>query len=207
MKKTLLMLAATILICNCTFAAPCDITKPYKDKPDCQNNCKQYNVPKGCEDDKCETPCDKSSCNDAKNDNECFFDNQFAQMKKILCLSPQQNSAVDCIYDKYKNQMQILHDQAQCRQEKLCQMINDCASKSDIRAQKDELKDIRSEAKDQYKCFSKEIKAQLCKDQIKCFNKFHRAEKRKMKQLIKYCMQPHFPCDCGCKMYSACGCN
>lgn len=205
MKKTLLMLAATIFICNCTLAAPCDITKPYKNKPDCPNNCKQYSAPTGCEDDMYEARSDKTSYNRAKSNTECFFDNQFAQMKKLLCLSQQQNTAIDCIYDKYKNQMQILHDQAQCRQEKLCHMINNCASNSEIRAQKNELNDIKDEAKEQYKCFSKEIKAQLCRDQIKCFNKFNRMEKKKMKKLAKYCMQPHFPCDCGCKMYSACG--
>lgn len=208
MKKTLLALAATVLICNCTLAAPCSINVPCETKNSCKQDCKQYHVPKGCSEEKCEAPCKQSmSENTAKSDNECFFDNQFAQMKKSLCLSPQQESAVDCIYDKYKNQMQILHDQAKCRQEKLCQMINDCASNSEIREQKDELKDIREEAKDQYKCFSKEIKAQLCKDQIRCFNKFNRMEKKKMKQLVKYCMQPHFPCDCECKMYSACGNN
>ena len=202
MKKTLLMLAITVFFANCTFAAPCDITKPYNTKQDCQN-CKQYNTPDGCEKKDCNS-CKKTT-NTVAQDNECFFDNQFSQMKKILCLSPQQESAINCIYDKYKNQMQILHDQAQCRQEKLCKMINDCASNSDIRAQRDELKEIRDEAKEQYKCFSKEIKAQLCSDQVKCFKKFNRMEKKKMKKLIKYCMQPHFPCDCGCKMYSACG--
>ena len=208
MKKTLLALALTVFISNCAFSAPCSINVPCDTKSSCKQECKQYHVPKGCDNENCDTTSKKSMTeNTAKSNNECFFDNQFAQMKKVLCLSPQQDSAIDCIYDKYKNQMQILHDQAQCRQEKLCQLINNCASKSEINAQKDELKDIRDEAKAQYKCFSKEIKAQLCKDQIKCFNKYNRMEKKKMKQLVRYCMQPHFPCDCGCKMYSACGNN
>ena len=208
MKKTLLMLAATVFLCHSAIATPCNVPCDTNKVTPCEKGCKQYNVPKGCEENKCETPCEKKTCkNTIEEDNKCFFDNQFKQMKKVLCLSPQQESAVDCIYDKYKNQMQILHNQAECRQEKLCKMINDCASNSEIREQKNELKEIRNDAKEQYRCFSKEIKAQLCKDQIRCFNRFNRAEKRKMKKLAKYCLVPHFPCDCGCKIQKACGCN
>ncbi len=209
MKKTLLLLAATVFVCHSALAAPCSVPcNTNKVKAPCEKGCKQYNPPKGCDEKKCEKPCEKKACEDSiKEDNKCFFDNEFAKMKKVLCLSPQQDSAVDCIYDKYKNQMQILHDQAKTRQDKLCQMINQCASNSEIREQKEELQEIRKDAKEQYKCFSKEIKAQLCKDQIKCFNRFNRAEKRKMKKLVKYCMVPHFPCDCECAVQKACGCN
>lgn len=209
MKKTLLLLAATVFVCHSALAAPCSVPcDTNKVKAPCEKGCKQYNPPKGCEEKKCEKPCKEKACEDSiKEDNKCFFDNEFAKMKKVLCLSPQQDSAVDCIYDKYKNQMQILHDQAKTRQDKLCQMINQCASNSEIREQKEELQEIRKDAKEQYKCFSKEIKAQLCKDQIKCFNRFNRAEKRKMKKLAKYCMVPHFPCDCECTIQKACGCN
>lgn len=209
MKKTLLLLAVTVFVCHSALAAPCSVPcDTNMAKAPCEKGCKQYNPPKGCEEKKCEKPCEEKACEDSiKEDNKCFFDNEFAKMKKVLCLSPQQDSAIDCIYDKYKNQMQILHDQAKCRQDKLCQMINQCVSNSEIREQKEELKEIRKDAKEQYKCFSKEIKAQLCKDQIKCFNRFNRAEKRKMKKLAKYCMVPHFPCDCECAVQKACGCN
>lgn len=205
MKKTLLLLTATVFLCHSALAAPCSVPcDTNMAKAPCEKGCKQYNPPKGCDEKPCE---EKMSENTVQEDNRCFFDNEFKKMKKVLCLSPQQDSAIDCIYDKYKNQMQILHDQAKCRQDKLCQMINQCASNSEIREQRDELKEIRKDAKEQYKCFSKEIKAQLCKDQIKCFNRFNRVEKKKMKKLAKYCMVPHFPCDCECTIQKACGCN
>ncbi len=207
MKKTLLMLAATVFICNCTFAAPCSVNVSCQTKSSCKQECKQYQVPKGCDKEKCENQTEKAAqTNSIQEDNKCFFDNEYKEMKKVLCLSPQQESAVECIYDKFKDQMQTLHMQASEKQKCLCSAINN-GDKCEMKTYKKELKEIRKEAKEQYKCFTDEVKAQLCKDQVKCLNRFNRAEKRKMKQLAKYCMTPHFPCDCGCKVYSACGCN
>lgn len=208
MKKSLMLIAAVLMLSQASFAAcgPCNVNPAGQP---CQK-CKQHDITKcECEKPKCETPCEKKAYEDSiKKDNKCFFDNQFNEMKKVLCLSPQQESAIDCIYDKYKNQMQIFHDQAECRARKLCQMLNeDCIDNDAVKEQKDELKEIRDEAKEQYKCFEKEIKAELCKDQVKCLNKYNKAEKKKMKKFAKYCLVPHFPCDCGCKMHRACGCD
>lgn len=201
-------MAAIAMLAQTSIAAPCDVNKVNNCNTPCQK-CKQHDVPKcECDKPKCETPCEKKACEDQiEKDNKCFFDNQFAQMKKVLCLSPQQDQAVNCIYDRYKNQMQILHDQAAARQAKLCKLINECADDSCIKEQKEELKEIRNEAKEQYKCFVNEVKEQLCKDQEKCFNKFNRQEKKKMKKLAKYCMTPKFPCNCGCNTGCGCGCN
>lgn len=211
MKKTLTILAVAIFLCHGAIAAPCSIecTAP------CDKNCKQYNPPK-CEESKpytkpCNKPCEKSiGKNTICEDNKCFFDNQFKKMKKMLCLTPQQESAIDCIYDKYKNQMQIFHDQAQSRANKLCHMLNEeCLDNQAIKMHKNELKEIRKDAKEQYKCFAKEIKTQLCKDQKRTLNKYYKTEKKKMKKLAKYCFTPHFPCDCGCEIKRPCnrGCK
>lgn len=204
-------MAAVTMLAQTSFAAtcgPCSVDKVKTPVP-CEQKCKKHEVPncQQCAAPKCETPCETKAETQAEKDNKCFFDNQFKDMKKALCLSPQQEDSINGIYDRYKNQMQILHDQAKCRQEKLCKMINECADNASIKAQKEELKDIRDEAREQYKCFIKEVKEQLCKDQIKSFNKFNRQERSKMRKLAKYCMSPKFPCDCGCKVQSPCGCN
>ena len=205
MKKTLALLAVAIFISQSAFAA-CPVNSPCETKKPCQEKCTQHNVAKGCENPKMEKTCKTPEKNTMYEDNKCFFDNEYKAMKKVLCLSPQQESAIDCIYDKFKNQMQIIHMQANEKQNYLCKAINN-GDKCNMKTYKKELKQIRKEAIEQYKCFTQEVKAQLCKDQIKCLNRFNRAEKRKMKQLAKYCTKPHFPCDCGSKMHSACGCN
>lgn len=207
MKKTLLALSATLIFCQIAQAAPCSINIPQDDLAQACKQTKQYHIQNGCEE---KTTChDKNELKSKKHysQNECFFDNQFLEMKKVLCLNPQQEACIDNIYARYKNQMQIFYNQARSKQKCLCEAINNCADKSVIRQYKRDLKDLRKETKEQYKCFTKEIKQQLCKDQVKSLNKFNRQEKSKMKKLGKYCIKPVFPCSAPCEVKKSCGCD
>lgn len=199
MKKTLFLALSATIICNCAYSAPCSINVPINK---CDNGCKQYNIEQQCKKDVVE-PCKER---EFKDQNKCFFDKKFKEMKKILCLNPQQETNIDCIYDRYKNQMEILHNKMKHERECLCKMINTCADNATIRAHKRELKDIERDVKAQYKSFCKEIKEQLCKDQVKTLNRYHRQEKSKMRKLGKYCLVPKFPCDCGCNI-PKCNCR
>ncbi len=142
-----------------------------------------------------------------KKDNECYFDNLFKDMKEAMCLTSQQESSIDSIYDNYKPEMQDVHEKIRDKRSELCTMISSNPENCIIDKQKDELKELKREAKDQYRALCDDIEEQLCKDQIKKLHKFNSKEFSKMRKLAKYCMVPHFPCDTGCKMQSSCACK
>ena len=200
MKKILLSFLAALLLTSVSFA-------------NCSQNCEKTIKTPGCG---CESTCDEAqktnSCENPLNKkktcekctieddeycvyNQCFFDKQFRKMKKALCLTAQQESCIDNIYRNFKADMENTHFKYRTQKNKLLDMI-EC----DRECQKEQislLKEMRKDAKEKCKEFRSDIKEQLCKNQYSDFRKFQRAEKKKMKKLVKYGAIYKFPCvDC-----------
>jgi len=138
------------------------------------------------------------SCEDELEDdeyctyNQCFFDKQYRNMKRILCLTRRQENCIDNYYRNFKSDMEKLCDDYKNEKNKLLKIIE--CNEGCYKEQKRNLKEIKSEAKEKIKDFREDIKDQLCKSQRNDFRKFQREEKRKVKKLMKYCKVYKFPC-------------
>lgn len=177
-------------------------------KPKClpQNSC----VKTDCAKPKCETkaPCDmpKADCNPCKNqddgkickeldkENICYFDNQYARLKKSLCLDSSQVRRIDCYYGDFKDKMLDLKYEMNIEQKQLCAMIEKCASNDAIKDKKRAIKEIKKCMKEEYKAFKDNVNSELTTEQKREFRKFNRAEGRKMRKLAKNCSVFRFPC-------------
>lgn len=150
-------------------------------------------------------PCDKETvCKEIVKDNKCFFDKEYKKMKGQLGLDCAQETKIDCYYKDFKNKMNALSRQYHHEQKSLCKMISNDGCKSEIKAKKKELKEIKKYMKNECKSFQESVKCELCKNQKKEFRKFIRAEKRKMKQLGKNCNVLRLPCLDNCHKKPAC---
>jgi len=116
---------------------------------------------------------------------ECFFDSKFTELKQLLCLSAEQEYTLNCIYDRYKKQMQIFHIQAKKERLAICKEINNCGNKKVIKKHKKRLKDIEKDSKEQFKCMYKEFSKQLCKYQKKILKRFYKREKQRLKSTFE----------------------
>lgn len=129
--------------------------------------------------------------------NQCFFDKQYRQMKRFLCLTKRQENCIDNIYRNFKIDMEGMCEKYKCEKNKLLEIIE--CDKSCFRKQKNILKEIKYETKEKIKDYRNDIYDQLCKNQRKDFKKFQRYEMRKIKKLAKYCKVYKFPCVNCCK--------
>lgn len=151
------------------------------------------NVPKtGC--NPCENPDDGKICKELDKENICFFDNQYAKLKKQLCLDSSQIRRIDCYYGDFKDKMLDLKYEKNIEQKQLCAMIEKCASNDAIRDKKRAIKEIKKCMKAEYKAFKDNVNSELTTEQKREFRKFNRQECRKMRKLAKNCSVFRFPC-------------
>ena len=144
----------------------------------------------------------KNSCNSLEIDddeyfvyNQCFFDKQYRNLKRTLCLTKRQEECIDSLYKNFKADMDNIHSRYRSsREDLLIAMDSNCSS---LKEKKHRLREIKREAKEKTKDFKEEIKEYLCKKQISEFKHFQKIEKRKIKKLAKYCTVYKFPCS-GC---------
>lgn len=186
MKKLLISALACFLLSSISFA-DCSC----KNKPDC-----------GCSKPSCErkTDCVKeNTCSKCSLDddeyciyNQCYLDKHYTKMKKALCLTRQQEACIDVLYKNFKADLENQHAKYRTEKNKLLEMIecdNDC-----YKEQVKTVKAIGKETKEKAKQFRSDVKEQLCKNQYSDFRKFQRAEKRKMKKIVKYGKIIKLPC-------------
>lgn len=209
MKKILFSIMALALLCSVSYANCSENCEKVYPKYDCrqQSPCAVEQKKSTCDDKNyekkdCKETDHTSKCNKCLVDddeycvyNECFFDKHYRKMKKALCLSQSQETAIDNIYRNFKADMELQHTRYRNEKNKLLEMIecqNDC-----WKEQRNKVKEICKETKEKCKEFNEDIKEQLCKDQYGDFRRFKRQEKRKMKKIIKYGAIYKLPCkDC-----------
>ncbi len=190
---------------KCAPQNPCEAKTPCAKNP-CETKT-PCNMPKSdC--NPCHNPNDGKICKELDKANECFFDNQYAKLKKSLCLDASQARRIDCYYGDFKDKMMDLKYELNLEQKQLCAMIERCASNDAIKDKKRAIKEIKKCMKEEYKAFKDNVNSELTSEQKREFRKFNRAEKRKMKKLAKNCSTFRFPCvgeDC---FWAPCGkCN
>jgi len=205
MKKRLFLIAFLALICSVSSANNFKNNQEMSNTCSCkcQNNCKNEN-PKNNEKNSLnkqnackenQTTCSKCEIEDDDEYftyNLCYFDKQFRNMKRELCLTRRQEKYIDNIYKNFKYDMENLFFKYQNERNKLLANFEcNCINKKE---NKRKLKEYKKEAKEKYKDFKEEIKEQLCKKQLSQFRKFQREEKRKISKIKKYCIVYKFPC-------------
>lgn len=147
--------------------------------------------------------------------NTCYFDSQYVKMKEALDLTCDQEAKIDCLHKSFVERMNVLRDKKHCEQMKLCKMIENDASRSEIREQKKVVKGIHRDMKAEYKQFRRDVRVQLLDDQKSDYRKFNRDEFFKMRKLAKNCRVYAFPCmdfkpcapNCESKPAPKCGCG
>lgn len=156
-----------------------------------------------CEDsfyEKYKKHCDKCSIEDDEYCvyNECYLDKHFKKMKKALCLSEVQEECIDRIYKNFKIDYENYCLKYKIAKNRLLDLIEceHCGYKS----QKKVVKEMRIEFKEKIKDYNDDIKQELCKKQKSIYRRFLKAEKRKMKKIIKYGTIYKFPCTNCCKL-------
>lgn len=175
-------------------------------------SCNVLESKSGCEEtNKKDSPCaqndyknDEKCCQDSQIDDDeyftynlCFFDRQYRNLKRRLCLTKRQEKLIDNIYRNFKADMENLYFKYQNKRD--CLLANlDCGC-SKNKENKRELKEYKKEAKEKYSDFCYEIKELLCKNQRKEFRLFQKEEKRKIAKIRKYCIIYKFPCEKCCQ--------
>ena len=208
MKKILLSLGMFLFVCSVSSASDNFNNEKNifpigcKCKEECQKQCeKDQKVDSNCEKKDIEESKSACSIDEIDDDeyavyNQCFFDRQYREMKKTLCLTRRQENCIDKMYKDFKNDMELLYSKYCVEKDKLLYAIEceDC-----YRQNISNLKEMKKEAKEHWYDFRDEIEELLCKSQRYEFKKFQREEKRKIKKLAKYCVVYKFPCGCNSK--------
>lgn len=208
MKKLLLSLIAISVIGlfapNAAFAAfGCKEGCPVKTEPACEKPCERHcpttnecEIHKGS---RCSTTCGCECLDKYWANKECYLDKEYMGLKQEMCLTSEQECAIDGYYRTLKQCLKPQKTKLFTQREKLCQMIADEDCKSDINAQKKDIKDTKKEIKSCFKCFKKDVRSELCTlGEKHTFNKYMRKENRKIKALYKACPVCKLPC---CKQY------
>ena len=168
----------------------------------CENDCeKKYDNSKSknstSQKESCENEQTNFNIKEIEDDeyfsyNLCFFDKQYRNMKRSLCLTRRQEECIDELYRNFKFDMENLHFKYQNEKDCLLKAIecNCRCNKNNI----SNLKEIKKEAKEKTKDFKNDIEEHLCKNQKRDFKKFQKHEKRKLKKIAKYSKVYKFPC-------------
>lgn len=195
-----------MFFCSVSLANNSENPQKMHDAPDCA--CKNQCAEK-CKNSESENPSCKE--NDSKENNkcpclypeideddeyfvynQCFFDKKYRNLKKILCLTKDQEIAIDNIYRDYKVDFERIYLNY-INQKNSIQRALECGCGCK-RENIQELKQAKSFAKSKYNDLRDDIKHELCKNQKKCFSEFERKERRKFKKLRKYCVLYKLPC-------------
>lgn len=119
---------------------------------------------------KCETPCPQTY---NENLNNCFLCTD-KDMKSLFCgmnLSNAQICNAQKIQEKYEQEVLSLEEKLECEKEKLAELEKCCASASDIRKQKNVIKELEKTKKKICDCYEDQFKASLSSDQERIYNK------------------------------------
>lgn len=127
--------------------------------------------------------------------NECYLNNHFRNLKKILCLTEKQEKEMDNVYQSYKEDIGNYFTKYRIQKNKILEQI-ECQEKYNCCI----LKNIKKDMKDRTKSFELDIKDILCKNQFKDFKKQKRIEIKIFKKILKYGKIYKLPCNnCKCK--------
>ncbi len=208
MKKIILFFGIVVFFCSVSSAnCSCNIEEnivpvgcPIQEKVQAQSQNNEKNNSscenKNNQENKSTCACDEIDDDEYAVYNQCFFDREYRDMKKVLCLTRRQENCIDKMYKDFKNDMELLYSKYCTEKDKLLYAIecDDC-----YRENATNLREMRREAKAHWLDFRDEIDELLCKSQKSDFKKFQRQEKKKIKKLAKYCMVYKFPCGCNSK--------
>lgn len=208
MKKIILSFGIVVFFCSVSSAnCSCNIEEnivpvgcPIQEKVQAQSQNNEKNNSscenKNNQENKSTCACDEIDDDEYAVYNQCFFDREYRDMKKVLCLTRRQENCIDKMYKDFKNDMELLYSKYCTEKDKLLYAIecDDC-----YRENATNLREMRREAKAHWLDFRDEIDELLCKSQKSDFKKFQRQEKKKIKKLAKYCMVYKFPCGCNSK--------
>ena len=186
MKKILTVLTLTMALAAGTAYADCGC--PVK-KDDC-----------GCaKQPKCETKCDKPSCEDcAQRAKGCYSDCRDQKREELYCRlnldSCQRDQALN-IEEKYESDLECIYDKIKSDHKCLCEALGaSCLDKSLVkdreRILREDMKDLKSKLKE----IDKDMKSILKCDQKSEYRKIKREMKYRVKHARKYCCKPK--CNC-----------
>lgn len=178
MKKFLLSFLALMLFCSVSIANCAENNQESYDKNDCDKKEK----------------CDQCQIEDDEYFiyNQCYFDKQFRKTKLALCLDSKQETRIDNIYKNFKSDLETTFNRYKNEKNKLLEMIacDDPCYKKQIK----HIKHIKKDIKEKFNDYIDDIKEQLCPRQRSCFRKIEKAQKRKLKEIIKYGAIYKLPC-------------
>ena len=95
-------------------------------------------------------------------------------MESVFCgmnLSDSQICNAQKIQEKYEQEVYSLDERLDCERDKLEELEENCASNSEIRRQKNIIKELEKTKKKICKCYEDQFKAMLSSDQERIFNK------------------------------------
>jgi len=142
--------------------------------------------------------CDKCTVEDDEYCiyNECYFDKQYRKLKVNLCLDEVQEAKLDNIYKIYKLDMEALCAKYKEEKNKILALIA-CDNPNWKHLTKN-LDKLKEDIKIRYLCFEDDIKELLTKCQYAEFKQFKKAQREKIKLIVKYGAVYKFPCEnCG----------
>lgn len=153
MKKINLLILSLFCLCSlAAFATHDNCCKEPQPAPKCETPCPQtYDS----------TSCDYFLCTD-KNMNTIFSG---------MNLSNAQICNAQKIQEKYEQEVLSLEEKLECENAKLSELEESCASASEIRKQKNAIKELEKTKKKICECYESQFKATLSSDQERIYNK------------------------------------
>ncbi len=175
MKKTcLLLMSFVFLFTSAVFAdSPCDnemsaasnsnYTAPCK-KP-CKKSCKKS----------CKKPCEPK-CPQTYNPcpSECFLctNKNMNTLFSQIGLSETQICTAMKIQDKYELEVLSLNEKIHCEEQNMNSLKRNCATRSELRKQRNVIKKLKKERTKICKCYEKQFKALLSDQQKRAYRKY-----------------------------------
>ena len=124
--------------------------------------------------------------------NECYFDKNYRNLKKQLCLSITQENDLDSLYRQLKSDFEYLYSGYKTHKNHVLDKI--ACNNQLYMDEVFKLSDIKHEMKSRINKFKKDVLFILNGKQIKVFKCVLKNEKYKMKKILKYGAIYKFPC-------------
>ncbi len=153
MKKISLLILSLFCLCSMSaFATHDNCCKKPQSVPKCEKPCPQTYT---------ESDCDSFLCTE-KNMNSVFSG---------MNLSNAQICNAKKIQEKYEQEVLSLEEKLECECAKLKELEECCANASEIRKQKNVIKELEKTKKKICECYENQFKATLSSDQERIYNK------------------------------------
>ncbi|MCD7780288.1 MAG: hypothetical protein LUH05_06405 [Candidatus Gastranaerophilales bacterium] len=171
MKKNCLLIMSFICFCALTVYAdsPCDSEMTMKSNSNYSSSCKKpckktYQNP-------CEPKCPQTYTPCAS---ECFLctNKNMNTLFKQIGLSETQICTAEKIQDKYELEVLSLNEKIHCEEQNMNSLKRNCATRSELRKQKNVIKKLKKTRKEICKCYEKQFKALLSDQQKRAYRKY-----------------------------------